>query len=87
MLERQCETEFPDADMENLVYAEAVRFLLQCEAQGIRLAQCFAYIREVRGAAPVDGYPRWPVPSSAMSPTLSGSILGQQSDRWRRDSD
>lgn len=30
----------------NLVDAEAVRFLAECEAQGIRLAQCPAYIRE-----------------------------------------
>jgi anti-anti-sigma regulatory factor len=30
----------------NLVDAAAVRFLLQCEAHGIRVAQCPAYIRE-----------------------------------------
>ena len=30
----------------NLVDAEAVRFLVECEAEGIRLAQCPAYIRE-----------------------------------------
>jgi hypothetical protein len=28
------------------VDVEAVQFLVQCEAQGIRLAQCPAYIRE-----------------------------------------
>jgi hypothetical protein len=26
----------------------------------------------------VDGYPRWPAPSSAMSPTLLGSMLSEQ---------
>jgi type II secretory pathway predicted ATPase ExeA len=30
----------------NLVDRETVRFLLECEAQGIRLGQCPAYIRE-----------------------------------------
>jgi hypothetical protein len=30
----------------NLVDGEVVRFLLECEVQGIRLAHCPAYIRE-----------------------------------------
>jgi anti-anti-sigma regulatory factor len=35
-----------DLNEVSLVDAEVVRFLLQCETQGIRLAQCPAYVRE-----------------------------------------
>jgi Zn finger protein HypA/HybF involved in hydrogenase expression len=30
----------------SLVNAEAVRFLMQCEAEGVRIAGCPAYVRE-----------------------------------------
>ncbi len=35
-----------DLNEVRLVDAEVVRFLLHCEMQGIRLAQCPAYVRE-----------------------------------------
>jgi hypothetical protein len=35
-----------DLNEVSLVDVEVVRFLLQCEMQGIRIAQCPAYVRE-----------------------------------------
>jgi anti-anti-sigma regulatory factor len=50
-LRRSVETEHAsdvviDLNEVSLVDAEVVRFLLQCEMQGIRLAHCPAYVRE-----------------------------------------
>jgi anti-anti-sigma regulatory factor len=50
-LRRSVETEHAsdvvlDLNEVRLVDVEVVRFLLQCETQGIRLAHCPAYVRE-----------------------------------------